>query len=1339
MNEINQIVSYFIEKKDTLEKLEPSFDILFTSFNIIQNDKANKIEEYYLPLINTISIQIVYFINLINENTDGINDLKYWLNQYQFYVIFILFFSCYYNEKKTISNKKDFDTIPYLFYNLAFHIGYIFNCYYEKKNSEIKEMYHIIIKNISRIFSKIITLYETNDSSFFKNLFKSKKDINENRPIVLLNKYYITRKNTKFSSVKEKTHQLILNKKDNNKQEEKKKEKLNTIFNKSDYKSDDYMNDKFLEENKETIVQTLICNELILKYSKGLFNTQMYKCIYHNRFLTKNKIKSIFNTNNYFKYPSSYAMNYRLYYENLLIDNSTLKINEYEKIEYDNFIERLFLKKKLRRIKKEFFSWNNTYSDFDTFYLYYKERLKYKSLYHLTKDLTTPILVPILDFEYNIPSFLQYDSTNIFKDNYRDYYKIDLKIFPKENITNFFNDKDNNKNYFECCYIKQTNHIKGAIKINQNIEFISLITNDDKKLFEDNDEEYQEEKNNCYGSIFKTNNNYKDYEFIRVISINDILFIFKRTYFYRDNSIEIFTIYHKSFYFKFKNEIKRDLFLKEITKNSNFLEIKSIDKNILGYYKNIEKYKDIFSNFDNLSKIWKNWKMSNLEYLMYLNIFGNRSYRDLNQYPIMPWTITNYLKETNEFDNYLINNNENTENNNSKIEKKNDINNYLITNYKRDFNSPIGLLTISDNAKNRGIQYYETFKLMIIDLMNEEIIKLNLNENKDINPKILENQLDIESLYKNINLDYNKIPYLFGSHYSNATYISHYLVRIFPYCFTSIEIQGNDFDAADRLFFNLEYSFSSVSSEKCDVRELIPEFFCLPEMFENINKLNLGYLQNVNSENINNSNIKEEKFRVENVDLPKWSNNNKNIFIIKMREILENEKLDINNWVDLIFGINQRGKGALKRGNLFYSYCYDGVISSRIDLFKKLNDKVELNCALSLFELGVNPLKVLKDEKKRIERQIIKRNSQILQYRCDLLNDGQNKQYTKNPIFISTYSDKTNNEIENLVILQNDFERIKVSFNNNKNNYCDSKLFSKIFNESNKKLLYKKLLILSYRNNSYFIVTGFINGAINVIEIKEIKNTKEIKGEIEIRINVPLIAKNDKSPISCIEIDKNEEFIYAGTEKGSIIIYQNICTQIRLFSLIKNHINKINYINSNVRLNMFIDCSLDGFIHLYIMPKVQLIRSIYYFNNSNIDFIDYTFLSSSPLPSFILHNNKNELISYSINGEKLIVINDYIKEDKSSIVSPSVFNGNDFMDYLIYANENNYLYIRKFPLMDLIRIIKLEQNEIINSSLYFEKKKYKPVKFIQVSKNKLFIYAIFDYSNNINVIPINIE
>ena len=42
-----------------------------------------------------------------------------------------------------------------------------------------------------------------------------------------------------------------------------------------------------------------------------------------------------------------------------------------------------------------------------------------------------------------------------------------------------------------------------------------------------------------------------------------------------------------------------------------------------------------------------------------------------------------------------------------------------------------------------------------------------------------------------------------------------------------------------------------------------------------------------------------------------------------------------------------------------------------------------------------------------------------------------------------------------------------------------------------------------------------------------------------------------------------------------------------------NHSEKVNYINSNIRLNMFIDCSYDNFIHIYTMPKVQLIKSLY--------------------------------------------------------------------------------------------------------------------------------------------------
>ena len=74
------------------------------------------------------------------------------------------------------------------------------------------------------------------------------------------------------------------------------------------------------------------------------------------------------------------------------------------------------------------------------------------------------------------------------------------------------------------------------------------------------------------------------------------------------------------------------------------------------------------------------------------------------------------------------------------------------------------------------------------------------------------------------------------------------------------------------------------------------------------------------------------------------------------------------------------------------------------------------------------------------------------------------------------------------------------------------------------------------------------------------------------------------------------------------------------------------------------------------------------------------------------------------------------------------------MDYLIYGTGNNYLRIRKFPYMNLIYEIKVEQNDLNNQSFYFDH----PIKFIQISKNQLFIYILFERSNIINIISLKI-
>ena len=64
------------------------------------------------------------------------------------------------------------------------------------------------------------------------------------------------------------------------------------------------------------------------------------------------------------------------------------------------------------------------------------------------------------------------------------------------------------------------------------------------------------------------------------------------------------------------------------------------------------------------------------------------------------------------------------------------------------------------------------------------------------------------------------------------------LILIIPYTFLAIELQGDGFDNPNRLFNSIEEVFYNISSQKSDLRELIPEFFYLPEMFMNINNIN---------------------------------------------------------------------------------------------------------------------------------------------------------------------------------------------------------------------------------------------------------------------------------------------------------------------------------------------------------------------------------------------------------------------------------------------------------------------------------------------------------------------
>ncbi|XP_043931342.1 neurobeachin-like protein 1 [Protopterus annectens] len=151
----------------------------------------------------------------------------------------------------------------------------------------------------------------------------------------------------------------------------------------------------------------------------------------------------------------------------------------------------------------------------------------------------------------------------------------------------------------------------------------------------------------------------------------------------------------------------------------------------------------------------------------------------------------------------------------------------------------------------------------------------------------------------------------YGTHYSNAAGVMHYMIRVEPFTTLHIQLQSNRFDCADRQFHSIPATWQSLIDNPSDVKELIPEFFYFPEFLENLNKFDLGRLQ-----------ISKEK--VNDCVLPKWAKSPED-FIYKHSKALESEHVSahLHEWIDLIFGYKQRGPAAVEALNVFYYATYE--------------------------------------------------------------------------------------------------------------------------------------------------------------------------------------------------------------------------------------------------------------------------------------------------------------------------------------------------------------------------------------------------------------------------------
>ncbi|XP_041515188.1 neurobeachin isoform X5 [Microtus oregoni] len=195
-------------------------------------------------------------------------------------------------------------------------------------------------------------------------------------------------------------------------------------------------------------------------------------------------------------------------------------------------------------------------------------------------------------------------------------------------------------------------------------------------------------------------------------------------------------------------------------------------------------------------------------------------------------------------------------------------------------------------------------------------------------------------------------PYHYNTHYSTATSALSWLVRIEP--FTTFFLNANDgkFDHPDRTFSSIARSWRTSQRDTSDVKELIPEFYYLPEMFVNSNGYHLG--------------VREDEVVVNDVDLPPWAKKPED-FVRINRMALESEfvSCQLHQWIDLIFGYKQRGPEAVRALNVFHYLTYEASVN-----LDSITDPVLREIPEAYFIRDPHTFLLTKDFVKAMEAQI---------------------------------------------------------------------------------------------------------------------------------------------------------------------------------------------------------------------------------------------------------------------------------------------------------------------------------------------------------------------------------
>lgn len=171
--------------------------------------------------------------------------------------------------------------------------------------------------------------------------------------------------------------------------------------------------------------------------------------------------------------------------------------------------------------------------------------------------------------------------------------------------------------------------------------------------------------------------------------------------------------------------------------------------------------------------------------------------------------------------------------------------------------------------------------------------------------------------------------YMYETGFSNEPAVCQFLQRLEPFTTMNNEIQRSMFDNSDPPFLSVSETFKQVTEHLNDYRELIPEFFFMPEFL-------------VSPTTPQTTQSPKHK-RTPNVELPPWSHNSSLEFVYEHRKILESKEVSehLHNWIDLVWGVKQKSMSDGFPENIYRPEMYEDYTPKSEDEEPKVRNVLE--------------------------------------------------------------------------------------------------------------------------------------------------------------------------------------------------------------------------------------------------------------------------------------------------------------------------------------------------------------------------------------------------------------